>query len=99
MLERDLDIDEPLYMSPVGSISALDIFYGFGAEIEGTGNDFFAHKTGFTPTSLQRTLNAAGFAFVFLAKGSLEVSALAFRQPPTAQQRQMFGLPALPVPA
>ena len=99
MLERNLDIDEPLYISPAGPISTLDVIYGFGAEIERTGNDFFAHKTGFTPTSLQRVLNASGFPFVFLAKGSLEVSALAFRQTPTAQQRQMFGLPALPVQA
>ena len=99
MLERKLDIDEPLYMSPAGPISTLDVIYGFGAEIERTGNDFFAHKTGFTPTSLQRTLNAAGFPYVFLATGSLEISALAFRQAPATQQRQMFGLPALPVQA
>lgn len=96
MLDRNLDIDEPLYLSTAGPISTRDVMYGFGAEIERTGNDFFAHKTGFTPTSLQRTLNAAGFPFVFLAKGSLEVLALAFRKPPTSQQLQMFGLPALP---
>ncbi len=96
MLERNLDIDEPLYVSTAGPITTRDVMYGFGPEIERTGNDFFAHKTGFTPTSLQRTLNAAGFPFVFLAKGSLEVLALAFRKPPTSQQLQMFGLPALP---
>lgn len=97
MLERNLDIDEPLYISPAGPISTLDIIYGFGVEIERANTDFYAHKTGFTPTSLQRTLNAAGFPFVFLANGPLEVRALAFRQTPTPQQLQMFELPALPV--
>jgi hypothetical protein len=94
MLDRNLDIDEPLYVSTAGPISTLDVIYGFGMEIEFSGNEFFAHKTGFTPSSLQRALNACGFPFVFMAKGSLEVSALAFRAPPTAGQLQMFGLPA-----
>ena len=44
MLERKLDIDEPLYMSPAGPISTLDVIYGFGAEIERTGNDFLPTK-------------------------------------------------------
>lgn len=95
MLERNLDIDEPLYGSTTGPITTRDVIYGYGAEIERTGNDFFAHKTGFTPSSLQRALNAAGFPFVFLGRGNLEASALAFRGPPTTQQQQMFGLPAL----
>ena len=93
MLERNLDIDEPLYLSTAGPISTRDVIYGYGAEIERTGNDFFAHKTGFTPTSLQRVLNAAGFPFVLLAKGELEILALAFQKPPTPQQFQMFGYP------
>ena len=93
MLNNKQDIDEPLYQSPAGAISARDVIYGFGAEIERSGNEFFAHKTGFTPTSLQRALNAAGFPFVFLAAGYLEVRALAFRVPPTLAQQQLFGLP------
>ena len=98
MLERNLDIDEPLYLSTAGPISTRDVIYGFGAEIERTGNDFFAHKTGFTPSSLQRVLNAAGFPFVLLAKGELEILALAFQRPPTTEQLQLFGLPALSSP-
>jgi hypothetical protein len=97
MLENNLDIDQPLYQSPAGPISTLDALYGYGVEIERSGNDFFAHKTGFTPSSLQRALNAAGFPVVFLARGTLEVRALAFRAPPTRPQQEMFGLPALPV--
>lgn len=93
MLDRNLDIDEPLYQSPAGPISTRDVIYGYGLEIERSGNEFFAHKTGFTATSLQRALNAADFPFVFLQAGNLEVRALAFRVPPTPMQQQLFGLP------
>jgi SAM-dependent methyltransferase len=96
MLDRNLDIDDPLYISPAGPISTRDVIYGFGAEIERSGNDFFAHKTGFTPQSLQRALNISGFPIVFLAPGHMEVRALAFRTTPVARQQQLFGLPPLP---
>lgn len=94
MLQQNLDIDEPLYQSPAGPISTRDVIYGYGAEIEKSGNDFFAHKTGFTAASLQRALNAAGFPYVYLQTGNLEIRALAFREAPSASQQVMFGLPA-----
>ena len=53
-------LTEPAYVSPAGPIAPLDILYGHGASIK-RGNDFMAHKTGFTPTSLNATLLAAGF--------------------------------------
>lgn len=93
MLQNNLDIDAPLYQSPAGPISTLDVIYGYGAEIARSGNDFFAHKTGFTTTSLQRALNAAGFDFVYVQASNLEVRALAFRAPPSAPQQAMFALP------
>jgi SAM-dependent methyltransferase len=92
MLQRNLDIEDPLYVSPAGPISSLDIFYGFGAQIERSGEEFFAHKTGFTQKSLQLTL-ARHFAGVFTQAGNLEVRALAFKGTPNEEQQRIFRLP------
>jgi SAM-dependent methyltransferase len=96
MLKHNYDIDEPLYQSSAGPISARDVIYGYGLEIERSGQDFFAHKTGFTQKSLQNALVLAGFPYVFLQLRFLEVRALAFRVAPDQVQREMFALPSLP---
>ncbi len=96
MIEQNVDIDDPLYQSSAGPISARDVIYGYGVEIEESGQDFSAHKTGFTQKSLQAALNLAGFPYVFLQLRPLEVRALAFRRPPDQLQREMFSLPSLP---
>lgn len=64
MVEHRIDLDDVLYMSPAGEIRPLDVLWGYGAEIEQSGNDFYAHKTGFTAKRLHRVLEAAGFADV-----------------------------------
>jgi SAM-dependent methyltransferase len=56
-------LDEPIYTSPSGAISPLDMVYGYTAAIA-DGNDFMAHKTGFTAASLTTKLRAAGFLTV-----------------------------------
>lgn len=94
MLERGVDIDEPLYTSSAGPITVQDILYGYGKEIERSGQDFYAHKTGFTPTSLEKTLWKAGFTKVYVATGNLEAAALAFKGTPRKELRDLFGLPA-----
>jgi len=53
-------LTEPAYISPAGPIAPLDILHGHGASIE-RGNEFMAHKTGFTPKSLNAALLEAGF--------------------------------------
>jgi SAM-dependent methyltransferase len=88
MLKRNLDIDEPVYVSPAGPITTNDIVYGYGREIEESGNDFYAHKNGFTDRSLYLALRTAGFEHVFVAYGKLEVSALAFPGEPSEEQRK-----------
>jgi predicted SAM-dependent methyltransferase len=88
LTERRLDLDAVLYQSPSGPITAHDIIYGFQSEIQSTGQHFYAHKTGFTPNSLGKTLTDGGFAEVFLSTAaSLSVHALAFKVKPTAEQR------------
>ncbi len=56
-------LTEAAYVSPAGPIAPMDILFGHGASIEG-GNEFMAHKCGFTPKSLQAALLGAGFKSV-----------------------------------
>lgn len=95
MASRNLDIDDVLYMSPAGPILVKDVLYGWGAKIEASGVDFFAHKTGFTPKSLATALTVAGFSSVYVGTSEFEVQAFAFNQPPNSETRQLLGLPAV----
>ena len=54
-------LEEPLYQSPSGPVSALDIFYGHNASIA-KGEVAMAHRTGFTGKSLGDHAGRAGFA-------------------------------------
>jgi SAM-dependent methyltransferase len=51
---------EPLYESPAGPISPIDILYGWRLPIS-EGNEYMAHKGGFTYTSLNASFFEAGF--------------------------------------
>lgn len=90
--EKNLDIDDVLYQSPAGPITVRDVVYGYGVEIERSGNDFYAHKTGFTQKSLKAFLEASGFPLVFSGQGNWEVTALAFLNEPTEFALNLFGL-------
>ena len=93
VVQKDLDIDDFLYDSPIGPITVRDVIYGYGKEIESSGNDFYAHKTGFTQKSLRAVLNAAGFPMVYIVVGNLEVRALAFKTKPSEYVTALFNLP------
>lgn len=93
VVERQLDIDDMLYQSPAGPIMVRDVIYGYGVEIERSGNPYYAHKTGFTRKSLIALLRACGFPIVFAGTGSLEVQAYAFRQPPSEATARALRLP------
>jgi len=98
LVESDLDIEDELYQSSVGPITARDVFYGYSKELEESGQDYFAHKTGFTARSLYRLLREVGFAelFVSVAVESFELRAYAFRRVATAQQRELLNLMGAP---
>jgi ubiquinone/menaquinone biosynthesis C-methylase UbiE len=57
------NLEEVLYISPAGPITALDVMYGFGKRIE-EGHHFMAHKTAFTAQTLGQKIAAAGFVNV-----------------------------------
>jgi SAM-dependent methyltransferase len=92
-LERGLDIDDVLYQSPAGPIMVLDVLYGYSVEIERSGQEFFAHKTGFTQKSLVRVLQSAGFTKIYRGLGDLEIRAFAFKGAPDEATRTLFNLP------
>ena len=56
-------LTEPLYVSPAGPITPLDILYGHISSMV-NGNRFMAHKTGFTFTTLKDSLLQAGFKII-----------------------------------
>lgn len=58
---------EPLYHSPAGPISAIDIMYGHRAAIA-AGRVYMAHKTAFTASTLASHLREAGFAMVVVGE-------------------------------
>ncbi len=91
----EVGLEDELYVSPAGPITVIDVVYGWGQEIESSGRDFFAHKTGFTARTLTATLQRAGFREVWNAPplSDYELRTLAFRQPSTTRQRTLLGIP------
>jgi SAM-dependent methyltransferase len=95
MTERGLDIDDVLYVSPAGPITVHDVIYGWGKEIESSGVDFYAHKQGYTTSTLTAALQASGFNVIYVMKDrdGLEIRALAFKSQPSKEQQVRFGIP------
>ena len=56
VVKKEMDIDDFLYQSAMGPITVRDVLYGYGQEIESSGNDFYAHKTGYTRKALTMLL-------------------------------------------
>jgi len=91
VVDQGLDIDDFLYQSAAGPITVRDVIYGYAVEIERSGNDFFAHKTGFTEKSLRAMLSSCGFAHVHTSCTHLEIAAYAFKREPGPFANQIPG--------
>ena len=75
-------LTEPVYESPVGPITALDMLYGHRASLA-AGNRYMAHRTGFDAKHLGESLLAAGFQEVRVRTGSCyDLWACAFKAAP-----------------
>jgi SAM-dependent methyltransferase len=94
MVTNNMDIDDVLYTATAGPITVHDVVYGWGAEIERSGVDFYAHKRGFTVKSLTVDLEQAGFARIMTAvmDPGFEIRALAFKTEPTEGQKLALSL-------
>jgi len=84
----DDKLTDPLYHSPKGPITPLDIIYGHRGSIA-EGNQFMAHRTGFSARSLAQALRQSGFSHVEIMRGKIyDLWALAYlRQPPQGALR------------
>ena len=93
-VQSGMDIDDVLYQSAAGPVAVHDVLYGYGKEIEQSGQDYYAHKRGFTPKALHGVLTRAGFAamFVFATPDAFEIRAVAFKSESTTEQRRMLQL-------
>lgn len=92
-VSQGLDVDDVLYTSPAGPVMVLDVLYGHSPTIERSGEEFFAHKTGFTQKSLSNAVARAGFSSMFCMTGNLEINLIAFKGKPDPEARALFGLP------
>ncbi|UBF27734.1 tetratricopeptide repeat protein [Kovacikia minuta CCNUW1] len=72
-------LEEVLYVSPAGPISAIDILYGLRTEIA-AGNEYMAHRTAFTSETLSQKLQEAGFTQVKVEKEGLNLWAKGYKQ-------------------
>lgn len=92
VIENGLDIEDVLYNAVCGPIRVRDVIYGLNFQIEHSGNDFYAHKNGFTQKSLTDLLTQGGFHYIFTRDGGYEIQALAFKQKPNSYQIKLLGL-------
>jgi SAM-dependent methyltransferase len=79
-------LDAPFYRSPAGPVSPLDMVYGYGAAIE-RGNEYMAHRTGFTARMLTAKLREVGFEQVRVERVEEDVSLWAVAWRPGAGAR------------
>jgi len=94
--ERGADLDDPAYESPSGPVSAHDMLWGYGPELERSGENHYAHKCGFTRATLTRLLGNAGFGqlYFLLPLSALELHVAAFLRPPKPAQLVLLGVSA-----
>lgn len=92
VVQGKIDLEETLYVSPAGPIAPIDVIYGLGRQIETSGVDFFAHKTGFSDQSLARAVERAGFAPNFSRVADLEINLIAFKGTPDPDNLRLFGI-------
>ncbi len=71
-------LEEPLYESPAGPITALDMCYGLRSSIA-RGRHQMAHRTGFTSGTLSAKLADAGFARIRVERDGFALWAVAYK--------------------
>lgn len=93
IVTRKLDIDDILYGSDAGPIRVRDVIYGYGPQIEASGVDFYAHRTGFTRKSIAEAVQRAKFRYWAFFKGrNREIFLRAFKERPTSEYIKSMNL-------
>ena len=88
---------EPLYESPAGPISPIDILYGHRGFIE-QGNEYMAHKCGFTYSTLVSAFFEAGFKINFGGRRPecFDLFLVAFKREKSKEELKKIALEFLP---
>jgi hypothetical protein len=96
------NLEDPLYISPMGPIAAIDILFGHRASLA-SGNLFMAHRTGFSGDTIASALVDAGFVTVLVQRDptAFSLAVLAFRNKPDVEritwaQTHLLPNPSLP---
>jgi SAM-dependent methyltransferase len=71
-------LEDEAYSSPAGPITPLDMIYGHTASLA-RGNDYMAHRTGFTARTLRQLLIETGLTGVVLQREGFALWARAFK--------------------
>jgi hypothetical protein len=87
-----LDLEDTLYMSPRGPIQVRDVLYGYHVEVEESGNDLYAHKTGFSPRTLVEFVVSGGFEFHAVGSQNFELTGYFFKRRPGPEMMKMLGV-------
>lgn len=91
------DLEQTLYVSPAGPITAMDIMYGHQLSIQ-QGNEFMGHRTGFTSASLAKHMITSGFKAVAVAADRVYgLHAIAFKTSPTPTRMEAVVSNLMPV--
>jgi hypothetical protein len=79
MLAGNLDINDVWYRAGDNPITFHDVLYGWSAAMN-KGNLFYSHKCGFTPLSLSKALNDAGFDKVRVLDQGANITAVGYKK-------------------
>jgi predicted SAM-dependent methyltransferase len=90
LIEGKKDLMDTWYRCPA-PISFHDVLYGWNAVME-EGNEYYAHKCGFTQKSITKALRESGFKSVYVASDGNSLHAYAFKGRPTEALRKSLGL-------
>ena len=88
---------EPLYESPIGPISPIDVLYGSRKQIAG-GNEYMAKKGGLTYSVLNGSLYEAGFKARYGGRRprGYDLFLVAFKQKIPEEEIKIIGNPFIP---
>ena len=91
-------LNKPVYESPAGPITALDIIYGFHADLK-QGRHYMAHKTAFTAESLAAVFLDNGFSGMRVARDQMfGLHGIATKQRMSQKNFDALSLNLLPPP-
>jgi SAM-dependent methyltransferase len=94
VVEQGLDLDDVLYEQDDGiGILVRDVFYGWELQMKLSGQNYYAHKTGFTQKSLKAILKSNGFRYFWVQRASFNLTVVAFLRKPAKWVRELMGLP------